>query len=187
MSRRKTYEQLYRAFRWTLPSRYNIGVDVCDKWAAVEPGRLAILHKRPGGAVGRVSYGELREASNRLANGLRAAGVVPGDRVAVLLPQSPEIVIAHAGAAKLGALSLPLASLFGPDALEYRLADSAAKAIVLDAAGWPSCARSATACRTSLSSSPWTGRTAKPSVFVRPCRVRPPIPPPSTPRPTIRR
>src|SRR6266704_480218 len=99
MSRRKTYEQLYRAFRWTLPSRYNIGVDVCDKWAAVEPGRLAILHKQPGGAVARVTFGEVREASNRLANALREAGVAPGDRVAVMLPQSPEVVIAHAAAA----------------------------------------------------------------------------------------
>src|SRR4051794_33096729 len=116
MPTRRTYEQLYRAFHWVLPSCYNIGVDVCDKWAAIEPGRLAVLHKRPDGAVGHITYGDLREASNRLANGLREAGVAPGDRVAVLLPQSPEVIVVHAAVAKLGGLSLPLASLFGPDA-----------------------------------------------------------------------
>ncbi|MDQ0467500.1 AMP-binding protein [Labrys wisconsinensis] len=135
MATRPTYDQLYDGFRWNLPARYNFGVDVCDKWAAADPGRPAILHRLPDRTLRRVSYGMLRDASNRLAGVLRAAGVGPGDRVAVLLPQSPEVVAAHAAAAKLGALSLPLAALFGPDALDYRLADSAAKAIVLDAAG----------------------------------------------------
>ena len=43
------YDDIYRQFRWNVPARYNIGVDVCDRWAAREPGRLAILHARTDG------------------------------------------------------------------------------------------------------------------------------------------
>ena len=44
-SNAKDYDALYRDFRWAVPARYNIGVDVCDRWAASEPDRLAILRR----------------------------------------------------------------------------------------------------------------------------------------------
>ena len=80
-ARVRDYDTLYREFRWAIPPRYNIGVDVCDRWAAHDPGRLAILHVRGDGGSDRISYGWLRETSNRLANVLRAHGVTRGDRV----------------------------------------------------------------------------------------------------------
>ena len=111
------YDDICRQFRWQVPARYNIGVDVCDRWAAREPGRLAILNVRPDGGEDAVSYGALRKTSNRLANVLRAHGVARGDRVAILLPQTPEVAAAHIAIYKLGAVALPLAVLFGIDAL----------------------------------------------------------------------
>ena len=50
---RKTYDDVYTQFRWNIPARYNIGVDVCDRWARREPDRLAILHVRRTGAASR--------------------------------------------------------------------------------------------------------------------------------------
>lgn len=132
---RRSYPELCAAFEWRIPVRYNIGVAACDAWADHDPARLAILNQRPDGRVEEVSYGALKTASARLAHALTAHGIRPGDRVAILLPQSPEVVIAHLALAKMGALSLPLAALFGPDALEYRLRDSGARAIILDQAG----------------------------------------------------
>ena len=67
------YDTLVSQFRWTIPARYNIGVDVCDRWAAVEPGRPAIIDVGPDGRVTPFTYGEMRDASNRLANGLARA------------------------------------------------------------------------------------------------------------------
>ena len=87
LPRVKDYDSLYRQFRWQVPARYNIGVDVCDRWAEKEPDRLAILHARPDGRDEQITYGWLRETSNRLANVLRARGIARGDRVAILLPQ----------------------------------------------------------------------------------------------------
>src|SRR5215831_6193509 len=135
LPRVKDYDSLFRQFRWPVPARYNIGVDVCDRWAEKEPNRLAILHVRPDGRDDQVTYGWLRETSNRLANVLRAHGIAFGDRIAILLPQSPEVAAIHVAIYKLGAVALPLATLFGVDALKYRLQNSAAKAIVTDAHG----------------------------------------------------
>ncbi len=131
----RDHEALRRAFRWQIPSRYNIAVDVCDRWAAIDPDRAAIIEVSTDWTVTPVSFGHLRDASNRLANALRARGVERGDRIAILLPQGRCVLTAHLAAYKLGAIAVPLAALFGVDALAYRLADSGAKVLVTDAAG----------------------------------------------------
>ena len=124
------YDRLYREFRWPSSARYNIGVDVCDRWAMREPDRAAIIHVQGDGRIETLSFGALMQMSNRLANALRAHGIGRGDRVAILLPQSPEAVIAHVAIYKLGAIALPLALLFGTEALAYRLQNSGAKVLI---------------------------------------------------------
>jgi len=130
----RDYDALYRAFRWQVPEHYNIGVAVCDRWAERDPRRLAILHVHPDGRADEMSYGWLRETSNRLANVLRAHGVNRGDRVAILLPQMPDVAAIHVALYKLGAVALPLATLFGVEAIKYRLQNSGAKALITNAA-----------------------------------------------------
>ena len=129
------YDALCRAFRWQVPAQYNIGVDVCDRWAKAEPGRIALFHVDAHGAVEEISYGALRESSNRLANALAGHGIVRGDRVAILLPQGPAVAAAHIAIYKLGAIALPLAILFGNEAISYRLRDSGARALITNAQG----------------------------------------------------
>jgi acetyl-CoA synthetase len=135
LPRASSYDEVYRQFRWQLPAQYNIGVDVCDRWAERDPGRLAILHVKGDGREERITFGALREMSNRLANLLRANGVGRGDRVAIFLPQAPEVAAAHVAIYKLAAVALPVAALFGPDALAYRLQNSGAKAVLTNAQG----------------------------------------------------
>jgi acetyl-CoA synthetase len=129
------YHALYRSFRWQVPAHYNIGVDVCDKWAQSEPGRTAIFDVKADGAVEEVTYGALRETSSRLSNVLSARGIARGDRVAILLPQSAVVAASHIAIYKLGAIALPLAMLFGVEAISYRLQDSGAKALITNAQG----------------------------------------------------
>ncbi len=129
-----SYEAIRAAFRWRIPARYNIGVDACDRWADGS-GRLALLHLRADGGLERISYDALRARSNRLANTLRAHGIGRGDRIGVLLPQVPEAAVAHLATYKLGGIAVPLFQLFGEQALEYRLRDSGAAALVTDAVG----------------------------------------------------
>ena len=132
---RDTYRALYDDFRWQVPARFNIGVAVSDAWAAREPDRVALLDYQPDGTSGCLTYGELAQRSNALANGLRAAGVGRGDRVAMLMPQCFETAIAHVATYKLGAIAVPLALLFGVEALEYRFQTAGVKAVVTNASG----------------------------------------------------
>ncbi len=135
LSPSRDYEHLISTFRWNIPARYNIGVDACDRWAAAAPDRPAILEVAAHGGVETVTYGHLRAASNQLAQALERQGIGRGDRVAILLPQSREVAIAHIAVYKLGAVALPLAALFGADAIGYRLANAGAKAVITNAAG----------------------------------------------------
>lgn len=125
-----SYEDLRSKFEWRIPDDYNIGVDMCDKWADVEPDRLALIHVHQDGTAENHTFGQLKAASNRVANMLRARGVVRGDRVALLLPQSPEVPACHVAVYKLAAIALPMAELFGVEALQYRLTNSGARVLV---------------------------------------------------------
>jgi acetyl-CoA synthetase len=124
-----TEQDLKSRFSWNLPNRFNIGVDCCDRH---DPGRLALIHIEGDGHRREVSYGELRDSSNRLANVLQSRGVGVGDRVCVSLPQDPWLAISHLAIYKLGAIAVPMTTLFGPDAFRYRLLDSAAVAMITD-------------------------------------------------------
>ncbi|PWK63303.1 AMP-binding protein [Aminobacter sp. AP02] len=136
LERRDTYDALYRDFRWNIPQKFNIGTAVSDHWASVDPDRTALLDYRIDGAAEKLSFGELSRRSNAFANALRARGVRRGDRVALLLPQSFETAIAHVAIYKLGAIAVPLALLFGVEALEYRLQTAGVRAIVTNEAGF---------------------------------------------------
>lgn len=125
-----SWEALRARFRWRVPARFNIGVAACDAWAGRDPGRPAVLWRRDDGGIEAHPYGWLRARSNRLANALRGLGVGRGDRVGILLPQLPETAVAHIAVYKLGAVAVPLFTLFGPEALGFRLADSEAGVLI---------------------------------------------------------
>ena len=80
------------------------------------------------------TFGELTESSNRLANALAALGVGRGDVVGLVSPASFETGVGFVAMFRMGAIALPLSSMFGPDALRYRLRNAGAKAVVTAAA-----------------------------------------------------
>lgn len=129
----KDYKEVYEGFRWEVPEHYNIGVDICDKWAH-QRYRLALLFEDETGLVRQYTFWEMKRISNQLANGLKACGIDRGDRVGILLPQAPETALSHIAIYKMGAIAIPLFTLFGTDALEYRLFNSGAKGVVTNEA-----------------------------------------------------
>ncbi len=134
LHRADSYEQLVSRFRWQVPADYNIGVDVCDKWAD-GTGRLALIYEKSNGDQTRYTFDQIKAQSNRLANSLQRHGIRRGDRVAVYLPQAPETAVTHVAVYKMGAVAVPLFTLFGVDAIQYRLANSGASALVTDSEG----------------------------------------------------
>jgi acetyl-CoA synthetase len=132
---RHTYEELVRDFVWNIPADFNMGRAVSDDWAARAPDRVCLEHFNPDGNHSHLTYGELSHRSSSLASALLALGVSRGSRIAILLPQGFETVIAHVAAYKIAAVALPLALLFGADAIQYRLNDSGAEVVVTNRFG----------------------------------------------------
>ena len=128
-----SHEAMTRQFRWDVPARLNMARQACFDWLDT-PGRLAIIDLSDG-TRRDVTYGELAAMTRALAAQLAAQGVARGDRVGVLRAQDPWTAAAHLAIWTLGAISLPLFKLFGPDALSVRLADSGAGIVVTDPSG----------------------------------------------------
>ena len=133
--KKKPYENLIEEFNWEIPDYYNIGFDVCDKWALRTPKNPAIYELLSNNKVKITSFGELASLSNMVANRLSDFGVREGDRIGILLPQSLACAVSHIALYKMGAIVVPLFQLFGPDALSYRICDSGIKSLITDMEG----------------------------------------------------
>src|SRR4051794_4423650 len=124
-----SYDELCASHRWNVPSRYNIAADVCDKHAR---DKAAIVWESFDGTVRELDWGELQDLANQAAHTLAARGIERGDRVAVVLPPTPEAVAVFFGVWKLGPILLSLSVLYGDDAIRHRLDDSDATLVVAD-------------------------------------------------------
>jgi acetyl-CoA synthetase len=111
------YEQLRREHRWQVPARYNIAADVCDSH---EPDALAMVHEHYDGTTREVRWGELQALANQAANLLAGLGVGRGDRVAVVLPPTPETAAVFFATWKLGAILLSMSVLYGDEGIAHR-------------------------------------------------------------------
>src|SRR5439155_17349068 len=114
---------------WRVPERYNIAADVCDKHPR---DKLAMVWEDWRGNQRRLSWGELQDIACKFANVLSDRGVERGDRVAMLLPPTPETAAAFLGTWKMGAILLSMSVLYGDEGIRHRIEDSQAKVVVTD-------------------------------------------------------
>jgi acetyl-CoA synthetase len=128
---RTTYEQACADHRWEVPRLYNIAADVCDKHPREKP---AMIWESFDGSTRELAWGELQDLANQAAHVLRDRGVERGDRVAVVLPPTPETAAVFFGVWKLGAILLSMSVLYGDESIRHRLSDSGARLVVTDAA-----------------------------------------------------
>ena len=125
-----SYEDACAGHRWVVPERYNIAADVCDRHPRAA---LAMIHEHWAGEVREVRWGELQDLAGKAANVLAGLGVGRGDRVAVVLPATPETAAVFFATWKLGALLLSMSVLYGDEGIRHRLSDSQAAVLVTDA------------------------------------------------------
>src|SRR4051812_19656686 len=128
------YEQVCAEHEWRVPERYNIAADCCDKHPR---DKLAMIHERFDGVRRELTWGEIQDLSNQAANLLESHGVERGDRVAVVMPPTPETAAIFFGTWKLGALLLSMSVLYGDEGIAHRLNDSRPRVLVTDAANTP--------------------------------------------------
>jgi fatty-acyl-CoA synthase len=107
--------------------------------ARVYPGRVAVVH-----GARRFTYAEMLERCRRLASALAGAGVEPGDTVAVLAPNIPEMLEAHYGVPMAGAVLLTVNIRLDAPAVAFILRHSGARVLLVDRE-WGAVARAALA------------------------------------------
>jgi acetyl-CoA synthetase len=129
-----SYEEAMRQFRWPRPQRFNIGWAVCERHPS---HALALIVENADGSVRNWTFGQLLSTSSQLANALSARGIRKGDRVGVFLSQGAELTLCHLAGYRMGAVVLPLFTLFGEEALEYRMATAEASALITDMSQLP--------------------------------------------------
>src|SRR5437867_1361389 len=129
-ARAASYEEACAGHRWSVPERYNIAADVCDKHPR---DKLAMIWEDWQGNERRVAWGELQDLAAKFANVLRDHGVERGDRVAMLLPPTAETAAAFFGTWKAGAILLSMSVLYGDEGIRHRITDSQAKVLVTNA------------------------------------------------------
>lgn len=116
---------------WFPGGSFNVADNALDRWVdAGQGGKVAVIAEADGGAVTKRTYRELLEETNRAAAGLLASGIKPGDRVGILMPMIAETVVAMLACGRIGAVTVPLFSGFGEDAIVSRLRDSGAMTLI---------------------------------------------------------
>lgn len=126
-----------------IPEFYNIAESVCDRHAESTPDALAYFVEHDSG-IDRVTFGELRDHANALANTFVHLGLKRGDRVAIVLPIDASVPIVHIACWKMGLISCPMSALFGSDSLEYRFQNADVSLIVTDCERLPTIRKTST-------------------------------------------
>jgi acetyl-CoA synthetase len=137
LAHRADYDTAYRDFRWPVLEKFNWALDWFD--AALARGDAA---GRPaltivGEGAGSLTFAELSERSNRVANGLRALGVRRGDRVLLMLGNVVPLWETVLAAMKLGAVVIPATTLLTPMDLRDRVSRGRVRHLVTSAADAP--------------------------------------------------
>ncbi len=121
--------------KWFIDGKTNIVLNCLDRHAKSDHNKhIALIWENEQGESRQYTYGELYNAVNRMANGLKELEVRKGDRIGIFMPMVPEIVVGVLAALKIGAISIPIFSGFGAAALASRL-DIAEAKIVFTADG----------------------------------------------------
>ena len=131
------HASLCDSFRWQVPANFNIGQECCHRWtsSSADARRIALFSENAMGERSVWTYERLGATANQLSNGLLKMGVKRGDRVALVMSQRAEAIIAHIAIYSIGAVVLPISTQLPPKAMEYRLRDAEARVALMDAQG----------------------------------------------------
>ena len=132
-----SYEELWKQVDYStlpIPEQFNLGVACVDDQ---DPDTRAITIVERDRSSTDYTFGQVREQANRLANALAGIGIGRGDVVGLVNPASFETGVAYMALFRMGAIALPMSSLFGPDALAYRLGNGEARAVITSAENAP--------------------------------------------------
>ena len=135
----KDYQSFYENFTpalieeqliGSLKNGFNVCEEICDRW--VDSGQIGLFYEGVERPASQHTYAELQEKSARFANFLHSKGIGKGDRVAALLPRTPDLMIVILGTLRAGAVYQPFFTEFTSGAIAYRLNTANTKLLVTD-------------------------------------------------------
>ena len=116
---------------WCVGGRMNVTHNCLDRYAGTGTWhRDAVRYEREEGGTETLSYAELHRRVGVFAAALRGRGLGPGATVGILMPMTPEIVVAVLAVVRIGGVVLPLFSGYGAEAVRQRLDDGEAVALI---------------------------------------------------------
>ncbi|MCB1992475.1 MAG: AMP-binding protein, partial [Geminicoccaceae bacterium] len=125
------------SIRWFEDGELNVSVNCIDRHLATRGDQTAIIWESDDPGISRhITYLELSEQVNKLANVFKGLGVGKGDRVAVYMPMIPELPVAMLACARIGAVHSVIFGGFSPDSIIDRVNDGEAKVIVTADGGY---------------------------------------------------
>ncbi len=113
--------------KWFVDGKTNIYTSSVEKFAKMNPQKIAYYFESEDGQTSKTSYSELNSKVSKLANGLKSFGVQKGDVIAIYLPMIEEAIVAILAAAKIGATQTVVFSGYSSESLHVRLQDCNAK------------------------------------------------------------
>src|SRR3954470_16543977 len=123
--------------KWFTGGRINLVWNCVDRWSGgPSKDQIAVIGESETGTSRVLTFAGLRREVDRVAAGLREAGVGKGDAVGVYMPMVPEAVVAAYAIAKIGAIYMPIFSGFAPSAVAARLQDASAKVLFTADGTW---------------------------------------------------
>ncbi|MXQ53874.1 AMP-binding protein [Shimazuella alba] len=124
--------------RWFVDGKLNITINCLDRYVedSMRRNQLALIWEGEDGKSTKYSYRDLLYEVNRFAKLLLQMGIGPTDRVVIYLPMIAENVIAMLAIARIGAIAVPCFSGYKSVALQYRIKDCGAKAVITADGFW---------------------------------------------------
>ncbi len=126
------FEDFKANYKLIIPEDFNFAYDVVDGWAAKEPHRRALLWTNDQGACRSITFGELKEISDRTAGYFSSLGIGKGDMVMAILKRRVEFWFTIIALHKIGAVIIPATHLLTQKDIVYRANAATIKAIVCD-------------------------------------------------------
>ncbi|HVB49895.1 MAG TPA: acetate--CoA ligase [Burkholderiales bacterium] len=117
-------------FRWFYDGELNASYNCLDRHLKTQPDKVAIIFEADDGKVTKITYRQLYHETCKLANGLKALGVKPADRVLIYMPMSIQAVVAMQACARIGATHSVVFGGFSAKSVQERIVDAGAVAVI---------------------------------------------------------
>jgi len=125
------WKDVEKNFSWNETGKINMAYEAIDRHAESDKKNKVALYYKDENRNEKYTFREMKEMTNKAANVLKSQGdLEKGDRIFIFMPRSPELYFALLGALKVGAIVGPLFEAFMEGAIQDRLEDSGAKAII---------------------------------------------------------